>query len=352
MDPVTHALAGAAAAAVVGTRGRTDVPIRALMVAGAVAAVLPDLDRLIASTADPLLHIEYHRHFTHALAFVPIGGVLATLPWLRSVTRRSAWRRYLAACTVAWLTHGLLDASTTYGTLLWWPFSYARVAWNMIAIVDPVFTAMLLLGVAAGWRARRIRGGTAVAVVVCFLYLAAGAWQRERAADVVEMIAASREHEPIRAEVFPGFATNVVWRTLYEADGVLYMDRVRVPWIGAATWRPGTSVPAVTAAALPRDVLEDARLREDYRRFAWFSNGWIARDVDDPTLIGDARYSRDVDQYAAVWGIRFVPDRMPPIAWVDFSRGRRVSVAELWREVVGRDPSYRSLPRVDARPSA
>ncbi len=314
------------------------------MAAGALAAVLPDLDRLIASAADPLLHIEYHRHFTHALVFVPVGATLAVLPWMTSPMRRRAWPRYLAACMAAWASHGLLDASTTYGTLLWWPFSAARAAWNMISIVDPLFTVMLLMGVVLTLLLKAGRRPAIVAMAACALYLAAGAWQRGSATDAVDMIAASRGHDPVRSEVFPGFATNVIWRTLYEADGVLYMDRVRLPWFGPATWRPGTSVPGVTAAQLPRDVLADDRLRDDYRRFAWFSNGWIARDVDDPSLIGDARYSREMDRYVAVWGIRFVPGLTPPVEWVDFSRGRRVSVPELWREVRGRDPSYRRLP--------
>ena len=34
--------------------------------AAAVAAMAPDLDALIQSSADPLLYLEYHRQFTHA----------------------------------------------------------------------------------------------------------------------------------------------------------------------------------------------------------------------------------------------------------------------------------------------
>ncbi len=368
MDPVTHALAGAAVAAAVGAggarrqasggrgdseRARTLAPVGALMGVGAIAAVLPDVDRLIASAADPLLHIEYHRHFTHALAFIPIGGAIAVLPWLARTARRPAWRAYLMTGMAAWATHGLLDASTSYGTLLYWPFSDVRAAWNMVSIIDPVFTSILLAGVlltiVRASRAPRARvqatRPAAVAVLVCALYLAAGAWQRERASDALGVIAAGRGHGPLRAAVFPGFATNVVWRTIYEAGGTLYMDRVRVPWVGPVTWRPGPSVPALTAGQLPAHIRQDDRLRDDYRRFAWFSDGWTARDATDPRFIGDARYSREVDRYAPVWGIRFLPERTPPVEWVDFSRGRRVSIVDLWREVSGGDPAYRPLPR-------
>ena len=44
-------------------------------------------------------------------------------------------------------THGLLDACTSYGTVLFWPFSNERLTWNNISIVDPLLTipALILL---------------------------------------------------------------------------------------------------------------------------------------------------------------------------------------------------------------
>jgi len=41
------------------------------------AGLLADSDVLIHSSSDPLLTIEYHRHFTHSVFFVPIGVLLA-----------------------------------------------------------------------------------------------------------------------------------------------------------------------------------------------------------------------------------------------------------------------------------
>ena len=46
-------------------------------IAGAAAGVLPDADALIQSGADALLVLDCHRHFTHALAFVPSGAMVA-----------------------------------------------------------------------------------------------------------------------------------------------------------------------------------------------------------------------------------------------------------------------------------
>ena len=339
MDPLTHALVGASAARIVVSR-----PLgRAAWLPGAVGALLPDADALIRSSADPLLYAEFHRHFTHSLAFIPLGGAIAALPWLLRARHRPRWKAYLAATTVAYATHGLLDAATTWGTRVLWPFSDVRVAWNWISIIDPVFTLIVLTGVVVAlWR--RSARPAAVALAACLAYLALGAVQESRASDAQARVASARGHEVRRAAVFPGFANNLVWRSLYEADGTLYMDRVRVPWWGAPTWSAGYVTAARGAADLPLVVRSDARLRKDAERFAHFTRGWVAVVPGDPAALGDARYSASEERFDPVWAVRFAPGREPPVQWIDRSRERRVDPRAVWREVVGRSPAHAPVP--------
>lgn len=46
---------------------------------GFFAGIAADMDILIQSENDPLLNIEFHRHFTHSLFFVPLGALLVAL---------------------------------------------------------------------------------------------------------------------------------------------------------------------------------------------------------------------------------------------------------------------------------
>ncbi len=336
MDPVTHALVGAAAARTLVAR-----PLGArAWLPGAAGALLPDVDALIRSSTDPLLYAEFHRHFTHSLAFIPIGGAIAALPWIIARTRGDAVR-YLAAAVAGYATHGLLDACTTYGTLLFWPFSDRRVAWNVISIVDPLFTGLLLAGVAAAVIWRRALPA-AIALAVAALYLGAGAVQHGRAAEAQARLVALRGHGSARAAVFPAFATTIVWRSLYQHDDTLYMDRIRVPWFGGRQWSEGYAMRLATARGLPRPVAADARLRRDFDRFAWFAGGWIAQ-TPEAAVIGDARYSSSAAQFDPVWGIRFRPGEPVPIEWIDRSAQRRVDPRELWNELRGAAPGYASL---------
>ena len=338
LDPLTQGLLGAAAAqALFGGR------LRHAWLIGAAGGVLPDADVFLGSQADPLAAIEYHRQFTHSLAFIPVGGAVAALPWLAFRRWRERWKPVLGAAVAGYATHGLLDAFTTYGTQLLWPFSSHRVAWNAVSIVDPVFTLALVVGVV--WAARvRTRLPAALALAFCALYLALGAVQRERALGVQERVAAARGHARARGEVFPTLGNNLVWRSLYQAGDSLYADRVRVPWLGGPRWAEGAAVALTRERGLEPRARADARVRRDFRRFRWFSDGWVARAPSDPGVIGDARYSLRTDAFEPVWGVRFHPGRPVPTEWVNRTRDRSLRLGDLWAEISGADPAYRPVP--------
>lgn len=331
MDPLTHALAGATLAwAATGARlGRR------AMVIGAAGALLPDVDVFIRSAADPLLAIEHHRGFTHSLLFVPAGGIVAAMPFAARIDKRWA----ALAGMLAYASHALLDAATTYGTQLFWPFSRHRVGLDVISIIDPVFTLIVLTGVLAAFASRRRIAVIALALAIA--WLAMGFVQRERATAAQMRIAAHRNDPVQRAAVFPTIGNTLVWRSIYAApNGTLRIDRIRVPWLGSATYAPVTMVPLIAREQLRGD----ARLLRDFDRFAWFSDGWVARAPAEPAVIGDARYSLRDDRYEPVWGVRFRASADPPTEWVNRTRDRDVSVARLWDQIRGADSAFRRVP--------
>lgn len=338
MDPISHIALGASLSYAAFSRqlGRTAAW------AGGLAAFVPDADVFIRSAADPLLGIEYHRHFTHALVFAPLGAALVAALWLT----RARWRPHALtlwlACLLAYVSHCLLDAATSYGTLLWWPFSDRRVGWDFISIIDPVFTLPLLAGLAIGLLRQRlvlVKGALALALG----YLTLGAIQCARASAAQEALARQRGHTIERAEVMPTMANNVVWRALYLHDGRIYSDRIRVGWFSRPTVIEGWSLPQVTAAdLLPEEVNRDRH--RSFARFAWFSEGWVARKPTDPTVLADMRYSLSAEAFDPIWGIRFLAPEAPvDVEWVNRSRDRRIPLADLWQEITGRDARYRPL---------
>ncbi|HEX6158726.1 MAG TPA: hypothetical protein VF111_01085, partial [Thermoanaerobaculia bacterium] len=112
------------------------------------------------------------------------------------------------------------------------------------------------------------------------------------------------------------------------SGGQLHIDRIRVPWLGTPAYAPIARVPLARASG------------PDFERFSWFSDGWVARTPQDPTVIGDARYSLHTDAYEPVWGIR-----LNPTEWVDRTRARDVDVRGMWEEIRGRDGAFRAIGR-------
>ena len=106
MDILTQSLLGGVLAQSV---ARTQEKKPATL-AGAVAGLLADADILIRSADDPLLTIEYHRHFTHSLLFIPFGAAIACLLLWPLLRRRLAVPRLYLFCLAGFSLSGVLDA--------------------------------------------------------------------------------------------------------------------------------------------------------------------------------------------------------------------------------------------------
>lgn len=270
------------------------------------AGLLADADALIRSDSDPLLYLEYHRHFTHALLFVPVGALLAALLLWPILRRRISFMRLYLFTLLGYSLSGVLDACTSYGTHLFWPFSDTRVAWSVISIVDPLFTLGLLLALVVALRKRSVRAARLGLLFGC-AYLVLGLVQHQRAAEVAAELAASRGHAVERGLVKPTLGNLLLWRSVYESGGRFHVDAVRVGWFSEGRVFEGTSVERFA----PGDVLVEAvpgtRLRSDLRRFDLFSDGYVARAPGRPGTLGDIRYASLPNGVQPIWGIE-IPD--------------------------------------------
>lgn len=345
MDAITQGVIGAAAAqAVYGERlGRWSLAI------GWAAGMLPDADVFVRSASDPLLAWTAHRTFTHGLAFIPVGALVAALPFLLSRTLRPRWKEVYGAALLGYATHGILDAFTTYGTVLLWPFSDLRVAWDVISIVDPVFTMLLLAGVV--WSAIRRRVGPARLGLACAAaYMALCALQHHRAAEAQERMIAARGHQASAARVMPTLGNNVLFRSLYRTSGgEMYADAIRVPLLGPPTMRPGARVDVLDPEGLAEGAADPQRVRRDLARFAWFTGGYWARTPGWPELIGDMRITTDPAGVEPLWGVVIEPAAPIPVQAADGHGRDAITAGALWREIMGGDPRHVPVPGADSR---
>ncbi|WP_410006937.1 metal-dependent hydrolase [Aequorivita nionensis] len=139
MDSVTQIVLGAAVGeAVLGKK----IGNKAMLL-GAIAGTIPDLDVIANYFTDTVSALEIHRGFTHSIVFAVVFGLL--FGWLLSLwDKRASLKEWWWFWFLCFVTHPLLDAHTTWGTQLFWPFDL-RLAYKNIFVIDPLYTLPFLV---------------------------------------------------------------------------------------------------------------------------------------------------------------------------------------------------------------
>jgi inner membrane protein len=293
MDTLTHALSGAllaratalnvAASAVV-------IPLRRRIAIGALAAAFPDID-VVASWGSPLSYLYHHRGITHSLVMLALWAVL--LAWLctRVWRRGPSWRAY--AGVIAWgiAAHIAGDWITSFGTMVFAPFSDWRAALSTTFIIDLWFSGIILAGLLASWAWRHSRWPAVAGMSVLCAYVAFQFAMQQRAVDFGEQFARHSGLRNARVSALPRPVSPFNWMVVVEAEeryhyslinlsarvsppslapdagfirrmAAPYLPLDKAQWVPADRWGPSVQ------SALAREVMI-------HPRFAFFS--WFAR---------------------------------------------------------------------------
>ena len=295
MDPISQGTVGAALAQSTANKNN----IIKIGIIGFLAGLAPDLDVFIRSSTDPMLSLEYHRQFTHSLFFIPFGALIVTLVIFPLVKKSLSLKTVYVASFFGYTTHGFLDACTSYGTLLFWPFSNERVTWNNISVVDPIFTIPVLVLVATAIITRKLLFSF-FAIGWMTFYLLLGFVQYERAFLVANDLANSRGHIPKRLTLKPSFGNLILWKSIYQYEENFYVDAIRTAL--SSTWCLGESIRMFDYQYHLPNLDIDSQQRKDIERFRWFSQDYLGFDYEK-SLVTDVRYSMVPNQIAPMWGL-------------------------------------------------
>ena len=302
MDPITQGALGASAAQLFQNR----VFYAKAWFFGMLGGLLADADIFIRSSTDPLVALEYHRHFTHSFIFIPIGGFIAALPFIFRAKYSKNKTKIIMAATFGYATHAILDAFTTYGTMLYWPFSYEKVAWDAISVVDPLFTIPLIIGVMIANR-RRSRLIILITLLHCSAYMVFGLVQKNRVSNVLMKIIVERGHKPEKLRIMPSLGSNILWRSVYTYAGKIYADRFRVNWLGKTWYKKGYSIKKVESFAKENSLISENKEAVRYLKFfRFFTNDWLGEVErnNEVVEIADARYSTSNHEFKSIFGFK------------------------------------------------
>lgn len=156
MDPLTHALSGALLARAAATSrpvtlpASRALPLRWQITTGFAAATFPDID-LVLRLIDTITYLNWHQGPTHSLIMLPLWAWL--LAWLFSKVNRGryAWQAFYQTACLGIAIHIAGDLVTSYGLMLFAPFSTERYSLPLVFVIDPWFSLIIVAGLAVSW---------------------------------------------------------------------------------------------------------------------------------------------------------------------------------------------------------
>jgi inner membrane protein len=291
MDTLTHALSGAllACATVPAERHKGSLSLRQRMAAGFAAAAFPDCDfglRLI----DTLTYLNLHRGFTHSVVMLPVWSLGLSLLFAAFTRGQVHWRAFYGVALLGIGIHIVQDLITSYGTMVFSPFSNWKPAIPLAFILDPYFTAIVVTGLLASalWAPRRHPAVIALAALAG--YVALQAVLHQQATRIGEAYAAVRGFTDSEVQALPQPLSPFNWKIIVssaDAHHEAFVNLARAEerpsdsqkWLlaridagyqppSAATWIRWPRVGATPGEpALAREAWNEDTLA-DFRRFA------------------------------------------------------------------------------------
>mgnify|MGYP003147171615 CR=1 FL=1 len=323
---------------------------RKAMAWGALAGTLPDLDVLAGPLLTAAEALRFHRGASHSLLFAPLVAPLLGLlvAWLyrKRGGVHADWKGW------AWLflwtlwTHPIIDWLTIYGTQLLWPFSDAPLEAGALFIIDPLYTAPLLIALVrslftsdAQTRLRWNRWG----LIVSTLYACWGLYASHRVEQLAwdNLRAQGLDEQVDRVLTGPAPLTTLAWNVFARTDSVV--------WTSRYAFLEDDDTFAFEPIARRWQRVDSVRGTEAFEAVDWFSQGFgAARLADNGHLrIHDLRFGRTLtpDGVDAEDGDVFRFDfyrqpngaltfrQLPPTA----DLGKTLSA--VWRSVKGENPA-------------
>jgi len=221
VDSITHTLTGALIAGAidderVGNWGT---------VAGLAMGAFPDSD-FVLGLFNRQFYLEYHRDFTHSLILIPFYALFFSWVFVKVSKRPHFWSFY-KICLPVLVSHVLLDLFTSYGTMIFSPFFEHRYAWDLIFIIDLIFSGIVFFPLVASllWKKKSswICWGSLIGLFFYVLFC----WvQHDRAIEVAKTYVRNVNEEVVQVASMPQPASPFRWANYIETKDNVYQGFV------------------------------------------------------------------------------------------------------------------------------
>lgn len=221
MDTFTHTIAGAVIAKAINDEkiGHWGT------IAGLAMGAFPDSDFALG-LLNRHFYLQYHREFTHSLLLIPFYALFFGWVFTRISRRPYLWSFY-KICLAALLSHVLFDLFTSYGTMIFSPFFGNRYSWDLLFIIDLIFSGILVVPwlvsllrrKKAQWICRGSLAGLLIYVLLCWT-------QHHRAIEETKTFARSLNEKIVEVASLPQPLSPFRWANYVETGDRVYQGFV------------------------------------------------------------------------------------------------------------------------------
>lgn len=223
MDPLTHALSGALLARATAPSAQSSehvLPLRTRILVGFLAAAFPDLD-LALRLIDTLTYLNWHQGPTHSLVMLPVWAFLLSYLFFRLSRKQYSWKAFYWPVCMGIAIHIAGDLITSYGLMLFAPFSTQRFSLPLVFVLDPWFSLIIIAGLFFSLRfpLQRVFSVCALVGLLCYVSFL---WNlHERAMNIGVTYADSQAMKEVKVDVLPQPLSAFNWKIIIQ-DGQTY----------------------------------------------------------------------------------------------------------------------------------
>ncbi len=269
MDSITHGLIGT----VIGRAGFERDLGKWAQRTGLVMALFPDTDFILRIFGEEFF-LRYHRSITHSILFLPIFSLIFTILFVNISGIKKALSFYIL-CFLSLTSHIIFDLLTSFGTIVLAPLTDRRFSWDILFILDPYLTGIVLLSLLIPLFTGKYRQKIALyGLLILMLYVAVCTYEHHKAIDMGYKIG-TRGPGHSHVEALPRPLSPFKWMVMIESEDILHQDIID-------TWR-GQIVEDIRWNRWPESIWFNKALNlSGVKFYMWFARFPVAIVRDTP----------------------------------------------------------------------
>lgn len=306
------------------------------MLYGAIAGTIPDLDIIARFFVDTVTATEWHRGFSHSIFFsVLFAPIFGWLIWKLNPKSDANWKDWSWLMFWGLFTHPILDAFTTWGTQLFWPFK-TRLAFQNIFVIDPLYTLPFLFFLILTMFQKRTsvkrrkynRLGLIISSVYLLLTLILKGIAFKQFTDNLE----SQEIVYKQIDIRPAPFSTVLWTANIEVDDA-YL-------IGNYSFFDSQSI-QFTSYPKNHELLGDLETNDKVLRLIDIAEGWYTISKENEKLIfNDLRFGllslkEDEKRFAFTYDLTNTPNGLEVLETPKTPADAEGLLSGLWQRILG-----------------